>query len=130
MTRDGSDVFSVTNETVSSTTTVAVDRRRGDDLARGRRGVINVLPCGGAPLDQETCMGAACTASATQGGVQFSVNAGTPSGTTDIFLTGFNQAPPAGVCPGFNTNTNGVQFDIRPLTTDGTFEMVIPRRRF
>ena len=30
----------------------------------------------------------------SQGGVQFSVNAGTPSGATDIFLTGFNQAPP------------------------------------
>ena len=63
---------------------------------------LNVLPCGGAPLDQETCMGAACTASAVQGGVQFSVNAGTPSGTTDIFLTGFNQAPPTGACPGFD----------------------------
>ena len=122
------DVFSVTNETVSTSSLSVTGTGAAVTTTPANSTVsLDVLPCGGAPLDQETCTGAACTASATQGGVQFSVNAGTPSATTDIFLTGFTQAPPPNVCPGFNTNTNGVQFDIRPLTTDGTFEMVIPK---
>ena len=41
---------------------------------------IDVLPCGGTPLATTTCTGTACNASATQGGVQYSVNAGTPAG--------------------------------------------------
>ena len=37
-------------------------------------------------------------------------------------------APPAGVCPGFASHTQGAEFDIRPLTTDATLPDGDPAR--
>ncbi len=45
----------------------------------------------------------------------------------EIFVAGLTSKPPAGACAGFDTNTNGVQIDIRPLTTPGNFEIKIPK---
>jgi hypothetical protein len=89
---------------------------------------IDVLPCGATPLASTTCTGAACTVSASQGGVQYTVNAGTPPAGTTVTLSSLNApAPPAGVCPGFVSRTQGAEYDIRPLTTDSTFQMTIPK---
>jgi hypothetical protein len=60
--------------------------------------------------------------------VQYTVNAGSPPAGTQVTLFSLNTPnPPAGVCPGFSSSTQGAEFDIRPLTADATFRMVIPR---
>jgi Mg-chelatase subunit ChlD len=126
-TRNGNDVFSATTELVS---TMAVTVSGGTATVSGSPSVsIDVLPCGGSLLAPPTeCTGSACTATGTGGdGTKYTLNAGTPQTPTTAFLTGLNSAPPAGACPGFQASTTGVQFDIRPLTTDATFEMVIPK---
>ena len=124
-TRNGNDVFSVTNETVSTVSATVTD---GTATVTPPAAItINVLPCGGSLLDTTTCTGSSCSVAGTQGGVQYSVNAGTPAAGTSVFLTGLSTPPPTGVCPGFNAATNGAQFDIRPLTTDATFQITIPK---
>jgi len=121
--RNGDDVFAVTNEVVG---TSALTGGMGT-VTPPAAATIDVVPCGGQLLDKETCSGSSCSASGTQGGVQFTVNAGTPPAGTQVFLTGLDAKPPAGACPGFDLNTNGAQFDIRPLTTDGSFQITIPK---
>ena len=60
--------------------------------------------------------------------MQYTVNAGSPPAGTQVTLFSLNTPnPPAGVCPGFLSRTQGAEFDIRPLTTDATFRMVIPQ---
>jgi hypothetical protein len=55
------------------------------------------------------------------------VSAGAPAAGTKLTLISLNSpAPPAGVCPGL-TSLTGAQVDIRPLTTDATFRIVIPQ---
>ncbi len=125
-TRNGTNVFATTNELVSS---MALTVSGGTAAVTPPASIsIDVLPCGGTPLATTTCTGAACNASATQGGVQYTVNAGTPPAGTTVSLLSLNSpAPPAGVCPGFASLTQGAEFDIRPLSTDATFRLVIPR---
>ena len=122
-TRDGSDLFAVTNETVSSSS-ISVG---GVPQPAPPNGTVkvDVLPCGGTPLAAVSCEGGACNASGSQGGTNFTVNAGAPTQPTQVFLTGFGTAPPFGVCAGFNNKTNGVQADIRPLSTAGTFQITL-----
>ena len=125
-TRNGSNVFATTNETVS---TLSLAVAGGTATVTPPAALsINVLPCGGTPIATTTCTGAACSASGSQGGVQYSVNAGTPPAGTSISLISLNTpTPPAGVCPGFASHTQGAQYDIRPLSTDATFRLVIPK---
>ena len=125
-TRNGSDVFASTNEVVS---TLGLAVSGGTASVTPPAAIsIDVLPCGGTPLATTTCTGAACNTSATDGGVQYTVNAGSPPAGTQVTLFSLNTPnPPAGVCPGFLSGTQGAEFDIRPLTTDATFRMVIPR---
>ena len=60
--------------------------------------------------------------------MQYAVNAGTPAAGTTVTLSSLNTpTPPAGVCPGFVSRTQGAEYDIRPLTTDSTFRMTIPQ---
>lgn len=124
-TRNGADVFAVASEVVS-TLTLSVTGGTATVTPPGSIS-IDVLPCGGTLLNTTTCTGAQCTSTGTQGGIQYTLNAGTPPAGTTTFLTGLNEAPPAGVCSGFDAKTNGVQFDIRPLTTDADFQIVIPK---
>lgn len=125
-TRNGSDVFATTNELVS---TLSLAVAGGTATVTPPASIsIDVLPCGATPLASTTCTGAACTVSASQGGVQYTVNAGTPAAGTTVTLSSLNApAPPAGVCPGFVSRTQGAEYDIRPLTTDSTFQMTIPK---
>ena len=98
-------MFSVTNETVS---TVSATVTGGTATITPPAAITtNVLPCGGSLLDATTCTGARVLGGGTQGGLQYSVNAGAPVGNDSVFLTGLSTAPPAGVCPGFNAATNG-----------------------
>lgn len=114
------DPVNVTTEKVSSLkVTWDVNVTAPTDLT------IDVLPVGGSLLTK-------CTAQQSCGytppggtGPQYALNLGSPTTPADVFLTGFD-APPAGVCPGF-TPTKAVQFDIRPLTADATFEILIPK---
>jgi hypothetical protein len=124
-TRNGSDVFATTNELVS---TLSLAVAGGTATVTPPASIsIDVIPCGSTPLATTTCTGASCTASASQGGVQYTVNAGTPPAGTVVTLNSLNAAPPAGVCPGFVARTQGAEYDIRPLTTDSTFRMTIPK---
>jgi len=125
-TRNGSDVFATTNELVS-TMTLAV--AGGSATVTPPASIsIDVIPCGATPLAATTCTGATCTASGSQAGVQYAVNAGTPAAGTVVTLNSLNApAPPAGVCPGFVSRTQGAEYDIRPLTTDSTLQMTIPK---
>jgi len=124
--RNGTDVFGATTEVVSTTSLV---------VAGGTATVtppaslsIDVLPCGGSLIQETTCTGAACTASGSSGGTQYTLNAGTPPAGTSLVLAGLNAAaPPAGACPGFAAHTTGAQFDIRPLAGDATLQLTIPK---
>ena len=125
-TRNGSDLFASANEVVS---TLGLAVSGGTASVTPPAAIsIDVLPCGGTPLATTTCTGTACNTSATDGGVQYTVNAGSPPAGTQVTLFSLNTPnPPAGVCPGFSSSTQGAEFDIRPLTADATFRMVIPR---
>ncbi len=127
-TRDGSNLFSVTNEVVSTTGPLAVTGGTGT-VTPPATASVDVLPCGTSLLAPPVgCTGASCNVGGTTGGgLQYTLNAGTPPPGTTLFVLGLGAAPPAGACPGFDLNTNGVQFDIRPLTTPGQFEVVIPK---
>lgn len=126
VTRDGADLYSTTDEPVSSSTASVTGGTATISPPNGALS-LDVLPCGAELLDQETCVGTTCTVSGSQNGVQYTVNAGTPAQATDVFLSALSDSPPAGGCPGFDTNVNGVQFDIRPLTTDGVFQVIVPQ---
>ncbi len=122
-TRDGSPLSSVTEEVVSTSALTG-------GTITGATKKIDVLPCdsNGLLAPKVTCTGTACgTGGTTPNGVTFSLNAGSPPAGTEVFVAGLTSAPPAGACSGFDGNTNGVQFDIRPLTTPGTFEIKIPK---
>ena len=124
-TRNGNDVFSVTNETVS---TLSATVTGGTATVTPPAAITtDVLPCGGSLLASTTCTGASCSAGGTQGGLQYTANVGAPPAGTSVVVTGLSTAPPAGVCPGFDALTNGTEFDIRPLTADATFQIVIPK---
>ena len=125
-TRNGSDVFASTNEVVS---TLGLAVSGGTASVTPPAAIsIDVLPCGGTPLATTTCTGTACNTSATEGEMRYTVNAGSPPAGTQVSLFSLNTPnPPAGVCPGFLSGTQGAEFDIRPLTTDATFRMVIPQ---
>ena len=65
-TRNGSDVFSSTNELVS---TMALTVTGGTATVTPPASLsIGVLPCGGTLVAATTCTGALCTASGTSGG--------------------------------------------------------------
>ena len=124
--RDGTDVFATTNELVS-TQSIAVTGGTGT-VTPPASFSVDVLPCGGTPIAATTCTGAACSASGTQGGTAYTLTAGTPPAGTSLSLAALNTpAPPAGVCPGFASHTSGAEFDIRPLTTDATLKLTIPK---
>ena len=125
-TRNGNQVFATTNELVS---TISLAVSGGTATVTPPASIsIDVLPCGATPIAATTCTGAACSVSGTQGGVQYTANAGTPPAGTSLSLSSLNApAPPAGVCGGFASITQGAEFDVRPLTTDSTLRMVIPK---
>jgi von Willebrand factor type A domain len=125
-TRNGNNVFSTTTELVS-TMTLAVTG--GTATVTPPASIsIDVLPCGATPIAATTCTGSACTVSGSQDGTQYTVNAGTPPAGASVTLSALNTpAPPAGTCPGFHSHTTGAEFDVRPLTTNATFRMVIPK---
>ncbi|MFN0154385.1 MAG: hypothetical protein ACKVUT_08385, partial [Gaiella sp.] len=126
-TRNGSGLFAVTEEEVS-TSALTVSGGTGTITPPATK-KIEVLPCdAGALLGETTCTGSSCGAGGElSNGIQFSLNAGSPAAGTEIFVAGLTSTPPADVCSGFNTNTNGVQIDIRPLTTPGDFEIRVPK---
>ena len=125
-TRNGNQVFATTNELVS---TLSLAVSGGTATVTPPTAIsIDVLPCGATPIASTTCTGAACSVSGTQGGVQYTANAGTPPAGTTLTLSSLNApAPPAGVCAGFTSRTQGAEFDVRPLSTDSTLRMVIPK---
>jgi hypothetical protein len=126
-TRNGSNVFSTQNELVS---TMGLAVTGGTATVTPPASIsIDVLPCGATPIATTTCTGSTtCTATGSQGGTQYTVNAGTPPAGTSVTLSGLNTpAPPAGACAGFHSHTTGAEFDIRPLTRDASFRMVIPK---
>jgi hypothetical protein len=125
-TRNGSNVFSTQTELVS---TMGIAVTGGSATVTPPASIsIDVLPCGATPIATTTCTGSACSVSGTQGGTQYALNAGTPAAGTAVTLSGLNTpAPPTGSCPGFHAHTTGAEFDIRPLTKDATFRMVIPK---
>lgn len=125
-TRNGSEVFGTTTELVG---TMGLAVSGGTATVTPPASVsIDVLPCGATPIAATTCTGAACTVSGSQGGTQYTVNAGTAPAGTSVVLSGLNTpSPPAGTCPGFHSHTSGAEFDVRPLTQDATFRMVIPK---
>ena len=124
--RDGTDVFATTNELVSTLGLVVAG---GTGTVTGPPSFsVDVLPCGGTPIAATTCTGAACSASGTQGGTAYTLTAGTPPAGTSLSLAALNTpAPPAGACPGFASHTSGAEFDIRPLATDATLKLTIPK---
>ena len=125
-TRNGSNVFTATNEVVS---TMSLAVAGGTATVTPPAAIsIDVLPCGATPISTTTCTGAACsTSGTTPSGVQYSLSAGTPPAGTKLSMFALNASPPAGACPGFVAHTSGAEYDIRPLATDATFRMVIPR---
>ncbi|HEY1480636.1 MAG TPA: VWA domain-containing protein [Gaiellales bacterium] len=125
-TRNGNQVFSTTNETVG-TASLAV--AGGSATVTPPAAIsIDVLPCGASPIAATTCTGASCSVSGSQGGVQYTANAGSPPPGTSLTLASLNNpAPPAGVCPGFASHTVGAELDIRPLSTTTNLRMVIPK---
>ena len=80
-TRNGNDVFATTNELVS---TMGLAVAGGTATVTPPASIsIDVLPCGGTLLASTTCTGTSCSASGSQGGTQYAVNAGSPpSGTS------------------------------------------------
>lgn len=125
-TRNGSEVFAPTNELVS-TMSLAVSGGTATVTPPAALS-IDVLACGSTPLATTTCTGSACSASGSQGGVQYSANAGAPPAGTTLLMSSLNApAPPAGVCPGFTSHTQGAEVYVRPLSTDVSIRMVIPR---
>jgi hypothetical protein len=125
-TRNGNQVFATTNELVS---TLSLAVSGGTATVTPPAAIsIDVLPCGATPIASTTCTGAACSVSGSQGGVQYTANAGTPPAGTMLTLSSLNApAPPAGACAGFTSLTQGAEFDVRPLSTDSTLRMVIPK---
>jgi hypothetical protein len=125
-TRNGNQVFAATNETVSTTSLVVAG---GSATVTPPAAIsIDVLPCGAAPIAATTCTGSSCSVSGTQGGVQYTANAGSPPAGTTLALSALNSpAPPAGVCAGFASHTAGAELDIRPLSTTSNLRMVIPK---
>ena len=125
-TRNGSQVFATANELVS---TMSLAVSGGTATVTPPASIsIDVLPCGATPIASTTCTGAACSVSGTQGGVQYTANAGAPPAGTTLTLSSLNApAPPAGACAGFTALTQGAEFDVRPLSTDSTLRMVIPK---
>jgi von Willebrand factor type A domain-containing protein len=126
-TRNGNDVFATTNELVSTLGLVVAGG--GSATVTPPASIsIDVLPCGGTLVASTTCTGTACSASGSSGGTQYAVNAGSPPAGTSVVLAGLNSpTPPSGVCAGFSSHTTGAQIDIRPLTTDETIRIVIPK---
>jgi Mg-chelatase subunit ChlD len=125
-TRNGNDVFATTNELVS---TMSLAVAGGSAAVTPPASIsIDVLPCGGTLVASTTCTGTSCSASGTSGGTQYAVNAGSPPAGTSVVLAGLSSpTPPSGVCAGFTSHTTGAQVDIRPLTTDETIRIVIPK---
>jgi hypothetical protein len=125
-TRDASDVFATTTELVS---TLGLTVTGGTATVTPPAAIsVDVLPCGGSLIAATTCTGAACSTSGAQGGTQYTVNAGTAPSGTSVVLSGLNTAnPPAGTCPGFASHTTGAEFDVRPLATDATLKVTIPK---
>jgi hypothetical protein len=126
-TRNGSQVFATTNELVS---TLSLAVASGSATVTPPATIsIDVLPCGATPIATTTCSGAACSVSGTQqGGVSYSASAGNPPAGTTLSLSSLNApAPPAGVCRGFAARTQGAEYDVRPLSTDSTLRMTIPK---
>jgi hypothetical protein len=125
-TRNGDDVFSPVDELVGRTTTTVTG-----GATTVSESTIKVLPCGGTSYTEENCApGAPCDTGTTQGGTQYAFSAGAPGEQTQVQLTGLSGPPPGldlgTVCPGFGSGSDGVQVDVRPLTTDGEFEILIP----
>jgi hypothetical protein len=125
-TRTTSQVFATTNELVS---TLSLSVTGGSaNVTPPATLSIDVLPCGATPIAATTCTGAACSVSGTQGGVTYSASAGNPPAGTTLTLSSLNApAPPAGVCHGFAARTQGAEYDVRPLSTDSTLRMTIPK---
>jgi hypothetical protein len=124
-TRNGSQVFATTNEVVSA---ISLAVSGGTGTVTSPSLSIDVLPCGATPIAATTCTGAACSVSGTQGGVQYTASAGNPPAGTTLTLSSLNApAPPAGACAGFSARTQGAEYDVRPLSTDSTIRMLIPR---
>ena len=125
--RNGTNVFATTTEVASTLSLLTVSGGTAT-ITPPAATSVDVLPCGGTPLASTTCTGAACNTSATQGGVQYAVNAGTPPAGTSLSLSSVNTAtPPPGVCAGFASHTQGAELDIRPLTTSTDVKLVIPK---
>jgi hypothetical protein len=125
-TRNGNQVFSTTNELVS---TASLTVAGGTGTVTPPASIsIDVLPCGATPIAATTCSGTACSVSGSQGGVQYTANVGSPPAGTAVSLSSLNSpAPPAGVCPGFNSHTQGAELDVRPLSTSASLRLVIPK---
>jgi hypothetical protein len=125
-TRNGNEVFAVQSEVVSTTGLTVTGGT--PTVTPPAASTINVLPCGATPVSTTTCTGSACSASATVNGTQYNLAVGAPPAGTQVFMTALNApSPPAGSCPGFVAHTTGLEFDIRPLSTDATMRVVIPR---
>jgi hypothetical protein len=125
-TRNGTNVFATTNEVVGALT-LAVSGGSGTVTPPGVLS-IDILPCGATPIAAKTCTGAACTISGSQGGTQYTADAGASPAGTAVSLSALNApAPPASLCPGFAAHTTGAEFDVRPLSRDATIKMVIPK---
>jgi hypothetical protein len=125
-TRNGNQVFATTNELVS---TMSLAVTGGTAMVTPPASIsIDILPCGATPIAATTCTGAACSVSGSQGGVAYSASAGNPPAGTSLTLSSLNApAPPAGVCAGFAAHTQGAEYDVRPLSTDSTLRMTIPK---
>ncbi len=124
-TRNGDDVFSPAEEVVGTTT---VDVTNGVDPSDTAT-TVTVLPCGGTFFKEAECTaGSSCGATGEQGGKTFTFTA--PAQNAQVLLTGIGEQPKGvnlgDVCPGFGGITDGIQIDMRPLTTDGQFEVIIP----
>ncbi len=131
--RNGSDPVNVTTEDVAalSSLTVAVGGNQVSQPLDTTPLKVDVLPLGGTSLKTQTCSGACTTAGIDQSGAEFTLTTGTPTQTTNVFLTSFagseQDQTPADACQGFVQKESSVQFDIRPLSTDAAFEIVIPK---
>jgi hypothetical protein len=125
-TRNGNQVFSTTNELVS---TASLTVAGGTGTVTPPASIsIDVLPCGATPIAATTCSGTACSVSGSQGGVQYTANIGSPPAGTAVSLSSLNSpAPPAGVCPGFTSHTQGAELDVRPLSTSVSLKLTIPK---
>jgi hypothetical protein len=126
-TRDGSDVYARQSEAIA-TATLSVTGGSGT-VTPPAATTIDVLPCGGTDSATTTCTGSNCSASTTQSGVNYNVNAGSPPAGTQLALTGLSQTtPPAGACPGFKPHVKGLEIDVRPLSTDVSVTLTYTRQ--